>query len=214
MLHKPVYPWFIAPALLLSIAFAITPPTASSEAADDGELWITSQGTSTEYIVNFMGERLAQFSFPAGGISANRLDGCGRFHLRTVGKRASWSPPPCWQRVLRHRLLTVSSACGSILCRRQPSPRLSSPCFRVTRPPLRTREPAMRHAVPSYKASGPSDSRAPSPDCLTSAWGGICRGFGAMASTACWIDAPCRLGAGRRLSQPRCLSLSSSRWSA
>jgi DNA-binding beta-propeller fold protein YncE len=66
MLHTQVCQWFIAPALLLSIAFAVPPATASAEATENGELWITSQGTSTGYIVNFMGERIAQYSFPAG----------------------------------------------------------------------------------------------------------------------------------------------------
>jgi DNA-binding beta-propeller fold protein YncE len=65
MFHQHVCKWIIALALLLSVAFGSALATASPGAADDGELWITSQGTSTEYIVNFMGERIAQFSFPA-----------------------------------------------------------------------------------------------------------------------------------------------------
>jgi hypothetical protein len=54
----------------------------------------------------------------------------------------------------------------------------------------------MRYSVPSYKASGPSYNRATSLDFLTSACGEICRGFGVMASTVCWIDAPCRIDVG------------------
>jgi len=66
MLHQLAYPRFIASTLLLSIAFAFSPTIVSSEATDDVELWITSQGTSTLHIVNFMGERIAQFSLPPG----------------------------------------------------------------------------------------------------------------------------------------------------
>jgi DNA-binding beta-propeller fold protein YncE len=66
MLHQLAYPRFIASTLLLGLAFAISLTIVPSEATENAELWITSQGTSTLYIVNFMGERIAQISLPPG----------------------------------------------------------------------------------------------------------------------------------------------------
>jgi DNA-binding beta-propeller fold protein YncE len=54
----------MALALLLGVAGGLA--STSLAATDQDELWITGQGTSTQYMVNFSGERLAQCSFPAG----------------------------------------------------------------------------------------------------------------------------------------------------
>lgn len=64
MRHQQATPLFMALALLSCIAGGLA--STSLAATDQDELWITGQGTSTQYMVNFSGERLAQCSFPAG----------------------------------------------------------------------------------------------------------------------------------------------------
>jgi hypothetical protein len=48
MWHKQICQWFIAFAVLLSLAFGIPLATSSPGTTDHGELWITSQGTSPQ----------------------------------------------------------------------------------------------------------------------------------------------------------------------